>query len=58
MISKHIFVGPEETHVHLSRASVFTDIKPRKKLRGFSPQANKPTERPPLVGEVRANFSG
>jgi hypothetical protein len=30
-----------------------------KKLRGFSPQANCiPTERPPLVGEVNANFSG
>jgi hypothetical protein len=30
-----------------------------KKLRGLSPQARTiPTERPPLVGEVSANFSG
>jgi hypothetical protein len=29
----------------------------RKKLRGFSPRTI-PTERPPLVGEVSANFSG
>jgi hypothetical protein len=29
------------------------------KLRGLSPQARTiPTERPPLVGEVSANFSG
>jgi hypothetical protein len=28
-------------------------------LRGLSPQARTiPTERPPLVGEVSANFSG
>jgi hypothetical protein len=31
----------------------------KKKLRGLSPQANYiPTERPPLVGDVSANFSG
>jgi hypothetical protein len=31
----------------------------KKKLRGLSPQARTiPTERPPLVGEVSANFSG
>jgi hypothetical protein len=31
----------------------------KKKLRGLSPQARTiPTERPPLVGEVIANFSG
>jgi hypothetical protein len=30
-----------------------------KKLRGLSPQERTiPTERPPLVGEVSANFSG
>jgi hypothetical protein len=29
------------------------------KFRGLSPQARTiPTERPPLVGEVTANFSG
>jgi hypothetical protein len=28
------------------------------KLRGLSLQANPPTERPPLFGEVIANFSG
>jgi hypothetical protein len=28
-----------------------------KKLRGFIPQA-KYTERPPLIGEVSANFNG
>jgi hypothetical protein len=28
-----------------------------KKLRGFSPQANY-TDRPPLIGEVSANFCG
>jgi hypothetical protein len=34
-------------------------IKHRNKLRGLSPQARTiPTERPPLVGEVSANFSG
>jgi hypothetical protein len=31
----------------------------KNKLRGSSPQARTiPTERPPLVGEVSANFSG
>jgi hypothetical protein len=31
----------------------------KQKLRGLSPQARTiPTERPPLVGEVSANFSG
>jgi hypothetical protein len=28
------------------------------KLRGFSPQAKYTTKRPPLVGDVSANFSG
>jgi hypothetical protein len=32
------------------------DDKP--KLRGLSPRANKPTERPSVVGEVIANFCG
>jgi hypothetical protein len=32
-------------------------IKLTKKLHGLSPQANY-TERPPLVGEVSANFCG
>jgi hypothetical protein len=33
--------------------------KQKNKLRGLSPQARTiPTERPPLVGEVSANFSG
>jgi hypothetical protein len=33
--------------------------KTKKKLRGLSPQPRTiPTERPPLVGEVSANFSG
>jgi hypothetical protein len=31
-------------------------IKYKIKLRGLSPRANYRTERPPLVGEVRANF--
>jgi hypothetical protein len=30
----------------------------QKKLRGLSPQATMPTERPPPVGEVSANFCG
>jgi hypothetical protein len=29
-----------------------------KKLRGLSPRANIPTEWPPIVGEVSANFWG
>jgi hypothetical protein len=29
-----------------------------KELRGLSPRVNIPTERPPLVGEVSANFCG
>jgi hypothetical protein len=33
-----------------------TSYKTNNKLLGFSPQANDATERPPLVGEVRANF--
>jgi hypothetical protein len=34
-------------------------IKLSEELRGLSPQARTiPTERPPLVGEVSANFSG
>jgi hypothetical protein len=33
--------------------------KKTNKLRGLSPQVRTvPTERPPLVGEVSANFSG
>jgi hypothetical protein len=30
----------------------------KKKLRGFVRQRTIPTEQPPLVGEVSANFSG
>jgi hypothetical protein len=33
-----------------------TNIKVIKKLHGLSPQATVPTERPPLVSEVSANF--
>jgi hypothetical protein len=38
---------------------IYTALNNNKKLRGLSPQARTiPTERPPLVGEVSANFSG
>jgi hypothetical protein len=41
-----------------SKKPYFTN-KNKTKLRGLSPQARTiPTERPPLVGEVNANFSG
>jgi hypothetical protein len=32
--------------------------KQTNKLHGLSPRANYPTERPPIVGEVIANFCG
>jgi hypothetical protein len=32
--------------------------KRNEELRGYSPQANYTTERPPLVDEVSANFCG
>jgi hypothetical protein len=34
------------------------NIKTKTKLHGLNPQANIPTERPPLVGEVSANLCG
>jgi hypothetical protein len=41
------------------KAATYIQRKKKNKLRGLSPQARTmPTERPPLVGEVSANFSG
>jgi hypothetical protein len=37
---------------------VYVDHAPRKKLRDLSPPANYTNERPPLEGEVCANFCG
>jgi hypothetical protein len=34
------------------------ELKKNNKLRGLSPQGSYPTERPPIVGEVSANFCG
>jgi hypothetical protein len=43
----------------MSEITTFSHKTKKNKFRGLSPQAQTiPTERPPLVGEVSANFSG
>jgi hypothetical protein len=47
-------------HLKAFFIEIFLDLKHmiKAKLRGLSPQATIPTERPPLVGEVSANLCG
>jgi hypothetical protein len=61
-IHKPTIVYMHYHHHHLPPEITFTladSNKLENKLRGLSPQTRTiPTERPPLVGEVSANYSG
>jgi hypothetical protein len=56
-------VDENETHAQYTFFAIFTGIEIirgfiKKKLRGLVRQRTISTERPPLVGEASANFSG
>jgi hypothetical protein len=56
---KHIrYIGIVSVPLLVWYQNSFVLLRAKKKLRGLVRQRTIPTERPPLVGEVNANFSG